>query len=309
MYFGATTWTFSWAPPYDDAIKTIAKLGFKSVELTIWSEEFLNEYYTPETNKHLKELIADKGLLLSEVFCIPAGIAATDPKERTASVDYFKRILDTAKQLGTDMVIALPPNPFDLDIPFIAAKPASQEWIVGFPSGLDWAQNWRDMIDTFQHFAEACEQMEMRVALEPHPYRMMHNAAGMMRIIEQVDSEAIGLNLDPSHFFPMGQLPNAVAYEVGDRVFHTHLSDNDGQSNAHWRPGKGKVDWSGFLRSLKDIGYSGPISLELEDVPGAAGYPGFHRSPESTPEIERQHLIAKDYIIRICEEEGIDIEA
>ena len=42
MYLGATTWTFSWAPPYDEPIKRIAKLGgFKSVELTIWNEEFL----------------------------------------------------------------------------------------------------------------------------------------------------------------------------------------------------------------------------------------------------------------------------
>ena len=27
MYISATTWTFSWAPPYDEPIKQIAKLG------------------------------------------------------------------------------------------------------------------------------------------------------------------------------------------------------------------------------------------------------------------------------------------
>ena len=46
MYLAATTWTFSWGPPYDEALKTIAKLGFKGAELTIWSEEFLQNYYT-----------------------------------------------------------------------------------------------------------------------------------------------------------------------------------------------------------------------------------------------------------------------
>ena len=136
---------------------------------------------------------------------------------------------------------------------------------------------------------------------------MMHNAAGMLRIIDQIDSNAIGLNLDPSHLFPMGELPNMVAYEVGDRIFHTHISDNDGQTNAHWRPGKGKVDWRAFLIALKDIGYDGPLSLELEDVPGAAGYPGFHRSPESTPEIERQHILARDYLTQLCAELAIEL--
>ena len=81
MYLGATTWTFSWAPPYDEALKTIARLGFKGAELTIWGEDFLRDYYTPETNKHLRSLIADLGLVLSSVFCIPVGIGSTDPKQ------------------------------------------------------------------------------------------------------------------------------------------------------------------------------------------------------------------------------------
>lgn len=308
MYLGATTWTFSWAPPYDEAIKTVARLGFRSAELTIWGEDFLRDYYTPQTNRQLRNLIADEGLTLSDVFCIPVGIGSTDAGRRQGAVDHFKRVLDAAEQLGTDKIIALPPNPFDIDIPVLLGKATSQEWSVEFPKGADWQQNWRDMIDVMQQFADACDERGMRVALEPHPHRMMHNAASMLRIIDQVDSKAIGLNLDPSHLFPMGELPNMVAYEVNDRIFHTHISDNDGQTNAHWRPGKGKVDWRAFLIALKDIGYNGPLSVELEDVPGAAGYPGFHRSPNSTPEIEYQHVLARDYLTRLCEEVGITLE-
>ena len=137
---------------------------------------------------------------------------------------------------------------------------------------------------------------------------MMHNAAGMMRIIEQVDSEAIGLNLDPSHLYSSGEIAHAVAYEVGERVFNTHLSDNDGQTNAHWRPGKGRQDFRSLLVALHDIGYKGALSLELEDVPGAAGFPGFHRSPDSTDLILREHIYARDYLVKLCEEENIPLE-
>lgn len=308
MYLGAASWTFSWGPPYDTAVKRIAALGFKSVELTIWGEDFLRDYYTPATCRELGSLIRDKGLRLSEVFCIPVGIAATDPKGRAASVEYFKRILDAAQTLGTDTVIALAPTPFDLDFPFIMHRPTSQEWTVDLPTNLDWHQNWKDMIGVFTQFAKECESRKMRVALEPHPHRMMHNSAGMSRILDQIASPAIGLNLDPSHLLPMGEIPEVVAYEIGDRVFHTHLSDNDGQSNAHWRPGKGKVNWNAFFRALKAVGYNGALSIELEDVPGAAGYPGFHRDPNSTDEIDKQHRMAMEFLTRICEQEGITLE-
>ncbi|MCC7163084.1 MAG: sugar phosphate isomerase/epimerase [Anaerolineae bacterium] len=308
MYLGAASWTFSWGPPYDTAIKRISALGFKSVELTIWGENFLNEYYTPATCRELATLIRDQGLRLSEVFSIPVGIATPDPKARAQSVEYFKRILDAARLLGTDTVIALAPTPFDLDFPFIMNRPTSQEWTVDLPTNLDWRQNWKDMIEVLAKFAKECESRSMRVALEPHPHRMMHNSAGMARILDQIDSPAIGLNLDPSHLLPMGEIPQVVAYEIGDRVFHTHLSDNDGQSNAHWRPGKGKVDWNAFLRALKAVGYTGALSIELEDVPGAAGYPGFHRSPDSTDDIDKQYHMAKEFLTRVCEQEGIALE-
>ena len=309
MFLGATTWTFSWAPPYDEAIKKIAKIGgFKVVELTVWGEEFLSEYYTPETNKYLKDLAEDQGLRINDVFCIPPGIASSEKKERDASVEFFKKILDVAGQLGAEMVIALPPNPFEMDIPYIGKKPMSQEWGVRYPKGLDWDQNWKDMVDTFAKFADECEKRKMLVALEPHPWRMMHNAAGMKRMIEQIESPAIGLNLDPSHLYPSGEMPNVVAYEIGDRVFNTHFSDNDGVTNAHWRPGKGQIDYRGLLNALNHIGYTGALNLELEDVPGAAGYPGFNRSPDSTDEIIREHIYARDYLIRLCEEESIDLK-
>ena len=304
MYLGATTWTFSWGPPYDDALKSIAAIGLHGAELTCWGEDFLRDYYTSKTNKHLVTLADDLGLKLMSLFCIPVGMASSDAARRADSVDQFKRTLDVAQQLGMDKVIALPPNPFDIDIQVMLGKATSQEWSVEFPKG-DWKKNWDDVVEVLGQFAAECESRDMRVALEPHPHRMMHNAAGMLRIIDAVESSAIGLNLDPSHLFPSGEFPNAVAYEVADRVFHTHLSDNDGQTNAHWRPGKGKIDWRSFLKALVDIGYDGPLSLELEDVPGAAGYPGFGRNPNSNPDIIGQHKLARDYISMLCDEQGI----
>jgi len=131
----------------------------------------------------------------------------------------------------------------------------------------------------------------------------MRNAASMMRLIDQVNSPALGMNFDPSHLFPMGEIPQMVIYEVGERVFHTHFSDNDGTSNAHWRPGKGKIDWRGVLQALKAVGYDGVISIELEDVPGSG-----HRDQGSTSVLDRETVLAKDYISALCQTLDIRVE-
>jgi sugar phosphate isomerase/epimerase len=132
----------------------------------------------------------------------------------------------------------------------------------------------------------------------------MRNAASMMRLIEHVNSPALGMNFDPSHLFPMGELPQVVIYELGQRIFHTHFSDNDGTSNAHWRPGKGKIDWKGVLKALQAVGYDGVISIELEDVPGVA-----HRGQSSTEALDREMLLTKAYLSELGQELGLKLEA
>jgi len=82
---------------------------------------------------------------------------------------------------------------------------------------------------------------------------------------------------------------------------YTHFSDNDGTSNAHWRPGK--IDWKGVLQALRDVGYDHVISIELEDVPGVA-----HPGQPSTEALDWEVLLSKDYLSDLCQDLEIAIE-
>jgi sugar phosphate isomerase/epimerase len=104
---------------------------------------------------------------------------------------------------------------------------------VDVPSGLDWKKNWEDYVDVTRRCASICEDADLRYALEPHPYRHMSNTASMLRLIEHVDSNALGINFDPSHLFPVGETPHVVIYQVAERIFHCQFSDNDGTTNVH----------------------------------------------------------------------------
>jgi sugar phosphate isomerase/epimerase len=302
MKFGACVWPFQWNPPYEATIRRIAGLGFRAVELIAWDRQTLDDYYTPQRVAALRQLLADEGLVLSEFVSTPPGLASPDPAARERAIDHFKRLVEVAVELGAPLVNTVAPAPFDMALPRITQKHLLQEWSIALAPGLDWGQNWADYVQVTRRCCAICEEAKIRYALEPHPYRWMRNAASMLRLLDQVGSPALGMNFDPSHLFPMGELSEMVVYEVGARVFHAHLSDNDGTSNVHWRPGKGKIDWRALLQALQAVGYAGVLSIELEDVPGVA-----HAGQVSTAAFDREVLLAKAYLTQLCEELGIPV--
>jgi sugar phosphate isomerase/epimerase len=313
MRFGASVWPFKWDAPYDDAIRRIARLGFKAVELIAWDRETLSEYYTSRTVKHLRDLIAGEGLLLSEFVSTPKGMASPDKGIRDAAVEHFKKLVEIGCALGTSIVNTVSSYPFEIIVPHITVLPHVQSFQVDYPAGLDWERNWLDYVDVIRRCCKICEDAGVRYALEPHPHRYMSNVAGMLRLIEHVQSPALGMNLDPSHLFPAGELPHAVVYQLGRRILHCHFSDNDGLTNVHWRPGKGKIDWEALMRSLLEIDFDGVISIELEDVPGvsrgrAAMHGAYGHSVNAGEAFDHENAAALDYLKGICRRLNITVE-
>ena len=305
MRFGASVWTFAWQPPYDQALRRIAALGYQSAELIAWNRDVLKNYYTPITIRSLRTLMDDLGLQLSEFVSTPRGMASADPAVRAAAVDHFQEMVDVALALGTRMVNSVSPNAFDLALPRIMAKPTAQEWGADLPKGRDWERNWNDYVAVTARCCAICERAGVRYALEPHPYRWVRNAASMMRLVDHVNSPALGMNFDPSHLFPAGEISEQVVYELGDRLFHAHFSDNDGQTNAHWRPGKGKIDWRAVLSAMQDCGFDGTISIELEDVPGTASASPRRRATEA---FDREMALTLDYLTAIARDLNIPVD-
>ena len=312
MKFGASVWPFKWDTPYNDAIKRIARLGFKAIELIAWDRATLNEYYTLETIKHLRDMIASEGLILSEFVSTPRGMASSDAHVRDAAVEHFKRQVEVGVALGTTLINSVSSYPFEIGVPHITVLPHVQMFQVDYPPDLDWQQNWLDYVDVIRRCCAICEDAGVKYALESHPHRYISNAAGMLRLIDHVQSPALGMNLDPSHLFPVGELPNAVVYQLGSRILHCHFSDNDGLTNVHWRPGKGKIDWEALMRALKEVDFDGVVSIELEDVPGvsrgrAAMHGAYGQTVNASDVFDQENVASLTYLKDICGRLGIAI--
>jgi len=107
------------------------------------------------------------------------------------------------------------------------------------------------------------------IAYRPEAWDMMFDA---------VDSDAIGIEYDPSHLhFQMMDYVGLVQ-DYGDRIYHVHAKDteifwdrlreNGIFSSGWWRfrvPGWGEINWMKFISALQDVGYDGGIAIEHED--------------------------------------------
>jgi sugar phosphate isomerase/epimerase len=313
MRFGASVWPWKWDGPYDGAIARIGDAGFRATELIAWDDDSLVNYYTPETVKQLRGILDDKGMVLSQFIVKTPNLSNGDASKRAAAVEMFKRGVDLGKQLGTPIINTVVHYPFTLEMPRITDRPHVQLFTVDVPSGLDWDQNWKDYIAGLKECAAYAEQAGVRYSIEPHPFRYGANTEGLLRILEAVDSPAMGINLDPSHLFPAGDIPHVAAERLGKRIIHCHFSDNDGETNVHWRPGKGKIDWEKLLIALRDNGFDGVISLEFEDVPGVSrgvrDVPGVYKgNSEATEEFVEEYKLGLAFLTDLANKVGLTVE-
>ncbi len=307
LKLGCTVWPVRWAPPYEDAIRRITELGFKGIELIAWNNKVLDEYYTRKRIRELKELIGSSGLELTEFVSTPRGMASLAKEDQEAALSHFKRLVEVASEFETEIVNTVSPGPFHgVELPNVKERPLRQTFLMpeNLPYNVDFDKIWTSHVNLMKRFCDIVEDAGLLYALEPHPWRIVSNADAMLRLIEHVGSKALGMNFDPSHLFPMGETPAVAILKLKDRIFHTHISDNDASSNVHWRPGKGKIDWVSVLKALKSVGYDYVLSIELEDVPGVSK-PG---AEDAAPVFDTELTKAVEFLREGAKEAGVKME-
>jgi len=308
LKLSACVWPFQWMPPYEDVVERIANLGYGGAELIAWNRKILDEYFTHKEIKDLKDLFGSLGIEISALHGITEGMASTIKEKREEAVEFFTKQVEVAGELETKTVINVAHWPWIDDprypYPRITERPLKQIFVVNVPYDFNWATIFNNYVAALKQCVEIVEKAGLRYALEPHPFMVMSNADAMLRLIDFVRSEAFGMNLDPSHLFPCGEIPHLTILKLRGRVFHCHFSDNDATSNVHWRPGKGKIDWESVLRALKETNFDGFVSVELEDVPGVST----GRTPEpASPLLDEEYILAKEYLENLAKKVGIEV--
>ena len=172
-------------------------------------------------------------------------IGLVPPATRAERTQEMKEIADFARLLGVDAVaLHIGFVPEDKDDPL-----------------------YGDVVEVAREVCDHCLSNDQRLHLETG----QESAEGLLQFIGDVDRSNLFINFDPANMILYGSgEPIQALRKVGHLVRSIHCKD------AKWaaRPGEewgaevplgeGDVGMENFLRTLADLGYDGPLTIERE---------------------------------------------
>lgn len=262
----------------EETFRHAAEIGYDCVEVLCWPPGGPDRKYGGVTHidvTQFSQYQADEVRALCEKYGV--GISAlgyysvplsVDPEQAQAARDHLPKVIDAAVLLGLGTVNS-----------FIGA-----DHTLPLEANLEkFAQVWPALV----HYAE---ERNIRIGIEncpmlfentwPFGVNLARTPAIWRRMFEVIPSRHFGLNYDPSHLEMQLMDPIAPIREFGDRIFHTHAKDmrvdrhrlNDVGSlvppmerSTAKIPGLGNIDWGKWIAALTDVGYDGPVCVEVED--------------------------------------------
>lgn len=279
MKIGCAAWILckdNYAPPYDEPIRLIGKMGFECVEMILNDACDLDHYYTEDTTKSLRSLYESYGMQLSEFAVhtpLLSGLASLDPAKNKAALELFQRAADVAWRLGAramnlvsnwmefDCPHGYPPAYF---VPFAnGSGVGSPKWNMGLPCFSDYSEIWTNYMETLKKCLAIAQSAGMTFHLEAHANAIVSNSDAMLRMFDAIPSEDFGINFDVAWHLMQREYPSLALRKLGRRVKHLHLRDGDGLINYSLPCGMGIVDWVDIFKTLKDIGFEGTCSFEI----------------------------------------------
>jgi len=161
--------------------------------------------------------------------------------------------------------------------------------------GRDWTktidQNWPRFLEVWKPLIKFAEDHGVKVGIENCPMsftgdewpggkNLAVSPVVWRRMFNDIPSDNFGLNYDPSHFVLQRMDPLSCLREFRTKLFHLHAKDMlvhpdrlnevgifDLPKNWHTPriPGFGEINWAQFMARLCEVGYDGPVCIEVED--------------------------------------------
>jgi sugar phosphate isomerase/epimerase len=294
-----TLFTGQWADvPFDIMCSKAKSFGFHGLELACWGEHLDVSRASKERSyceqKH--HTLSKQGLNAWAISNHLVGQAVCDPID-----ERHKAILpahvwgdgkpENVRKRAAEEMIRTAQAARNLGIHIVNGFTGSSIWHMqyGFPpvsnalieeGFADFARRWGPILDEFKHCG-------VRFAMEVHPSEIAFDIVTAQRAIDALAGRReFGFNYDPSHLAYQGVDYIEFLRIFRDRIYHVHIKDvyfrttpgisgvfgghlPFGDPRRYWdfrTPGRGSIDFELIIRTLNEIGYEGPLSVEWEDV-------------------------------------------
>jgi sugar phosphate isomerase/epimerase len=263
----------------EDVVQFAAENGFATVELMCWPLGKAERRYagvthvdvtgfTRDAAARINEILASAGLTISGLGYYPNPLAPSK-EEAQVYIDHIKQVILAAELLGVGVMNT-----------FIGRDPAKSV-----------EDNWPRFKEVWPPLIRFAEEHGVKIGIENCPMafsqdewpggkNLAHTPAIWRRMFEEIPSANFGLNYDPSHMVWQHMDYLKPLREFREKLFHIHAKDvridrhrlddvgimaTSLEYHAPKLPGLGDVNWGNFFSVLSDVGYDGPVCIEVED--------------------------------------------
>jgi len=236
----------------EESIQKVLDVGVTNAQMGRPGDAWLK----PEKAKQLKKMVKKMGVTITTVFCGFDGESYADiptvrrtvglvPKAtRKARLKKAKQIADFAKILGVKTVAAH----------------------IGFVPEDHKDPDYRDIVRTTRSFADYLAKQGQRLSLETG----QETGPCLLRFIQDIKRSNVKVNFDPANMILYGSGEPIEALKlVGRHVVGVHAKDGvwpteKDKLGTEVPLGKGKVGIERFIRTLAELKYKGPLTIERE---------------------------------------------
>ena len=264
----------------EKALEAIAEAGFTATEI-LGQEPHVAEPPAGKALERFRGLLETLSLKAASVHAPMRRNVLGAPEEswRKEKICVFTRYLRFAAEIGARNMIVHPvPNPMFVEDP-------GREGICDV-----MVQAARKSLEELM---PVTEETGVRILLENLPYQADFPILTMGELkvfIEPFPPEQVGLVFDTGHAGAKLLDPASEILAGGARTNGTHLEDiNWGeQTDNHWIPTHGSLDWDGILAALRKVQYTGALTFEV--INGRHG-----ESPEELARLSKQVAAGWDF--------------
>jgi L-ribulose-5-phosphate 3-epimerase len=224
--------------PYslEEALRGLAEAGFENVE--IGAVKGFLEHLDPDAPQ-----VDDARRLLDRYGLRCVSMSGHAPLHEKLGRTRLRNVLRAGKELGIGVL-----NTFTGDA--------------------ESAEERERFVEGARALADEAQAAGIRLCIETDS-NLLPTAEAGLELLAEIGRDWIQINYDPGNvvYYTGARPEDDIKHGLG-RIGHVHLKDKRGGKDVLDFPplGEGELDIPGILRDLKGVGFSGPVSMEIEFV-------------------------------------------
>jgi len=219
-------------------IAKVADFGYDGVEIPFNDLGLLD---APATREALEK--SGMGMTACCVMMPGTNPCSPDAAERQRAVARLRQMIDITGEMGGDLVA----GPLYSPCGYLTGKAVTED-------------EWKWCAECLRAAAEHAQKASITLAIEPlnrFETYVVTTSADAIRMIEEVGSPNLMLQMDTFHANIEEKDTGAAIRAAGGHLRHFHASEND-----RGVPGTGQVRWKEAFTALKAIDYDGWVTIE-----------------------------------------------